>query len=250
MPGDSSARPTLTPLAARGPVPPRVARLVAACLDDPRLAPVPDTDLLLARAASQATSAAEIERLALAAVLEAVWPRYEPLFRALTARRVWRADDVDDVLQDAAARALARLSEFAASELSLFGWLCVLVRQQSVDWVRHSLAEMRDVNRAVPLTADGPAAELSAALTSPTEYERRGRLRSMVHTALDDLPPTDREVLVLSLHQALTPHEIAAVLGIEPGTARKRLFDARRRFMTAWIARFPGTVPELREARP
>lgn len=50
-----------------------------------------------------------------------------------------------------------------------------------------------------------------------------------IAAALAGLRPIEREVLLLTAWEDLTPAEIARVLGIHEGTARTRLFRARRR---------------------
>jgi RNA polymerase sigma factor (sigma-70 family) len=79
---------------------------------------------------------------------------------------------------------------------------------------------------------------------------------SLVHEALDRLGPRDREVLLLSEWEGLSPAEIASVLGCLTVTARGRLHRARRRFRAAFeavrdrdtrravAARPPGGTPD------
>jgi RNA polymerase sigma factor (sigma-70 family) len=52
---------------------------------------------------------------------------------------------------------------------------------------------------------------------------------SRVREALDSLPPNDREVLVLTAWEQLTPGEIGVVLGLPAATVRTRLHRARIR---------------------
>jgi RNA polymerase sigma-70 factor (ECF subfamily) len=59
-------------------------------------------------------------------------------------------------------------------------------------------------------------------------------LIARVHDALAGLVPRDREMLLLSEWEGLTPGEIAAVMGCTVVTARGRLFRARRRFRAAF----------------
>lgn len=47
--------------------------------------------------------------------------------------------------------------------------------------------------------------------------------------AVSKLKPSDREILLLSVWEGLSNSEIAGVLGIAEGTARQRLYQARRR---------------------
>jgi DNA-directed RNA polymerase specialized sigma24 family protein len=51
-----------------------------------------------------------------------------------------------------------------------------------------------------------------------------------VNEALARLSADDRELITLTAWEGLSPTEIAAVLDIDPGTARVRLHRARRRF--------------------
>jgi RNA polymerase sigma-70 factor (ECF subfamily) len=50
-----------------------------------------------------------------------------------------------------------------------------------------------------------------------------------VREALAELPANDREVLVLTAWEQLTPAEIAVVLGVPAATVRTRLHRARNR---------------------
>jgi RNA polymerase sigma-70 factor (ECF subfamily) len=54
--------------------------------------------------------------------------------------------------------------------------------------------------------------------------------------ALAELPPEERDVLLLVAWEQLTPSEAAAALGIPAGTARSRLHRARTRIADAWGA--------------
>ena len=72
----------------------------------------------------------------------------------------------------------------------------------------------------------------------------------LVHEALGRLRPRDREVLLLSEWEDLSPAQIAVVLGCGAVTARGRLHRARRRFRTAFedlVARDAGEQGEQPE---
>jgi RNA polymerase sigma factor (sigma-70 family) len=53
--------------------------------------------------------------------------------------------------------------------------------------------------------------------------------RALLHAALNSLPEDDREILMLTAWEGLTPREIAAVMGISANVVRVRLHRARRR---------------------
>lgn len=72
---------------------------------------------------------------------------------------------------------------------------------------------------------------------------QRGRLRA----ALDGLPDTDRELLLLVAWEGLSPAEAGAALGISPVAARSRLHRARKRAMQA-LRQAPAADRESRAA--
>lgn len=73
---------------------------------------------------------------------------------------------------------------------------------------------------------------------------------AQVHEALGRLGHADREVLLLSEWEELTPQEIADVVGCLTVTARGRLHRARRRFKAAYEELQAGqSVHDARAAR-
>ncbi len=67
--------------------------------------------------------------------------------------------------------------------------------------------------------------EFAAPETAPEVFE----LDPQLATALSELSPVDREALLLTAWEELTPTEAARSLGINPTTFRVRLMRARRR---------------------
>jgi RNA polymerase sigma-70 factor (ECF subfamily) len=78
------------------------------------------------------------------------------------------------------------------------------------------------------------ALEERLALEAPAAANEPDREHELVHEALRSLGWRDREVLLLSEWEGLSPAEIAVVLGCLTVTARGRLHRARRRFRTAF----------------
>jgi len=91
---------------------------------------------------------------------------------------------------------------------------------------RHVLANHR--------RGDGRAAALTEkagrhALAVEDDHADRVGVRADVAAALRQLPPTDREVLLLVAWEGLTSTEVARVLGCRASAARVRLHRARKR---------------------
>lgn len=76
--------------------------------------------------------------------------------------------------------------------------------------------------------------EVSLPLTLPAQERSDGAvLRIALERALDTLPPGMRQVLVLHDVEGYTHDDIAAALGISPGTSKSQLFKARSRMRKA-----------------
>ena len=227
---------------------PALARQAAVLFDDPRLRPPPaPADLLRdarpavgARwpAGTPADPAAWLVRELTGELLARGWAVYDGPLRGLLGRKVRSEADLDELLQGAAARSLERLGELVARPRPLFGWLCLLARQQRVDWLRRG-GPGREL-----LPATGPPDPADSG-TTPTQAERRSRVRDMYDRVLANLSAEDAHLLRLTTAVGLGPTELAARLGITPLAARQRLFRARCAAARAWQQLFPGAAAEL-----
>lgn len=223
-------------------VEPAVRRLAAALFDDPRLRPAPPVDAYVR----------EVREIALRQEGESMWlvvghfvarglQLYDSMLRSMLRIRVWSDAEVDDILQGAALRATERCGELVHNPRPLFGWLCTLVKQQRVDWLRAKMAVKRDAGRTEPL--DAPAVIDTG--TTPTQNERRSRVREMFEDVLRELPSESREVLRLTVDEHLSPADIAERLGLSDENARIRLFRARKQASLEWTRLFPGAAADL-----
>lgn len=151
---------------------------------------------------------------------EAIGPEeFERLYRALApelfayVRRRSTADP-EDVVADVFTAAWRRRADLPEPELRrawLYGAARNLLLAESRYWTRMRAAV--DELGAIAGTADG------------AEPETRNQI---VREALNRLGPEEREIILLTEWERLTPTEAALTLGIKPGTARVRLYRARR----------------------
>jgi RNA polymerase sigma factor (sigma-70 family) len=155
--------------------------------------------------------------------------RFNALFASYSSDIVaycsWRAASVSDA-QDAAAEvfliAWRRLDELPEGD-SARVWLYATARKV--------LANQRRSTRRQAALRERLALNGSPVVQEPTPSDGEELL---VHEALRRLRPRDREVLLLSEWEDLSPAQIAVVLGCGAMTARGRLHRARRRFRTAF----------------
>jgi RNA polymerase sigma-70 factor (ECF subfamily) len=96
---------------------------------------------------------------------------------------------------------------------------------------RRVLANQRRASRRRAALHERLALDAASARPEPPAADRE---EALVHEALRRLGPRDREVLLLAVWEALSPAQIAAVMGCLAITARGRLHRARRRFRAAF----------------
>ena len=131
--------------------------------------------------------------------------------------------DLDDLVQAAAERALKALGRFEGrSSLSTFTYGIVyrtLIDQQR--WYRR-------FQRRFSLDPREAVEELSFPRTSETDLRELARARRL-YAALDTLPHEKRATLVLHDLEGLDVAEVAAISGANERTVRSRLRDAHKK---------------------
>ena len=153
-------------------------------------------------------------------------------------RRLTARVDPSDVVQEALTDAAQELSDYLRQRpLPFYPWLRQLAWERLIELHRrHLYAQKRSVRRedreylALPdESAVHLAQRLLAPGSSPSQRLLREELRERVQTALAQLSPRDREVLVLRHLEELSTNETAAVLGITAGAVKMQHLRAVRR---------------------
>jgi RNA polymerase sigma-70 factor (ECF subfamily) len=164
--------------------------------------------------------------------------RFDALFGAYHADVVaycrWRAaspSDAQDAVAEVFLTAWRRLDDVPPGDAGRV-WLYATARRT----IAH---QRRSTRRRAALTE-------RIALMAPPRDPPRAADDSPVRDALRRLGPLDREVLLLSEWEGLSPRQIAAVLGCLQVTARGRLHRARRRFREAFEEVGDGVQDERR----
>jgi RNA polymerase sigma-70 factor (ECF subfamily) len=127
-------------------------------------------------------------------------------------------DDADDVQQEVWLDVYRRVSQLATPR-SFVSWLFTITRHRAVDYLRRR-------RRARELLEDVAAESLvyDEAVDQPDAPDL-----PELSTALANLQPLHREVLLLRYQDDLSYEEIAAVVGCSVGTVKSRLHHAKRR---------------------
>ncbi|GJD30639.1 ECF RNA polymerase sigma factor EcfG [Methylobacterium adhaesivum] len=152
---------------------------------------------------------AEMRDLLLAAI---------PALRAFAYSLTYNLDRSDDLVQDTLVRAWTKAESFQRGT-NLTAWLFTILRNLFYSEQRKRKREVED--------AEGVHA---GRLTSLPEQEIRVEMREF-QTALDTLPLSQREALVLVGAQSFTYEEAAAICGVAVGTMKSRVSRARGRLI-------------------
>jgi RNA polymerase sigma-70 factor (ECF subfamily) len=168
--------------------------------------------------------------------------RYRDQLRRMIAlrldKRVAARVDASDIVQDTMKDAHKRLPEyFADPQLSFYAWLRRIAWDRLADVYRtHLGAEKRSVLREHPWTPnlnDESVAELAhsivASSINPGRRVMLAEMQTRTTAALQQLKPSDREILVLRYLEQLGVEEIAGVLGISQTAVTSRHLRALQR---------------------
>ncbi|MCJ2081008.1 sigma-70 family RNA polymerase sigma factor [Methylobacterium sp. J-090] len=141
-----------------------------------------------------------------------------PALRAFAFSLTYNLDRSDDLVQDTLVRAWTKADSFQRGT-NLTAWLFTILRNLFYSEQRKRKREVED--------ADGVHA---GRLTSLPEQEIRVEMREF-QEALDGLPLSQREALVLVGAQSFTYEEAAAICGVAVGTMKSRVSRARGRLI-------------------
>jgi RNA polymerase sigma-70 factor (ECF subfamily) len=156
------------------------------------------------------------------AAFEAIYEAFRPRVFSFLVRLTRRRDVAEDLLEETWLRLVTRASDLT-DDTHLGPWLFTVARNLFASWCRHRAL---DESRIFDLALSWPGA---LPRESPFEAAARGETERRLEAALARLPSKDREVLLLVAGEELSPSEAAAVLGLAPEAARKRLQRARER---------------------
>jgi RNA polymerase sigma-70 factor, ECF subfamily len=155
--------------------------------------------------------------------------------------------DPSDVVQDAYAEAVRVMDSYVRDRpLPVYLWLRKLTGQAIQQTHRaHIDAEKRDVHREarfgtpdyVNANTESIALQLAESGARPISVAIQRERMDILTTALEKLPETDREILVLRHFEHLTGPEAAMILGLEHAAVKKRYVRA--------LIRIKSLVPSL-----
>lgn len=146
-----------------------------------------------------------------------LYGRYARGVYRFCARLLGDAALAEDAFQDVWLRVYEHRREFRGGNFRV--WLFRIAHRVCINYRRRRFPEPLEED---PVHGEG-------------EYEEDPYLREQVQRALLRLPESLRTVLLLREYEECSYAEIAAILGIEEGTARVRVYRARQ-LLRKWLA--------------
>ena len=143
--------------------------------------------------------------------------KYKGSVHALAYRKLGDFHTAEEITQDTFLKAYQKLSTLR-DPARFPGWLYVIAARCCISWFRQ--------NRLQTESFDSVKGEMSA--QSWTKYAD-ARVREEVHSALENLPESERTVLTLYYMAGMTCEEIGRFIGTSCGAIRDRLYRARIR---------------------
>jgi len=162
-----------------------------------------------------------------------------------------------EVLQDVFLALWQRAAQYDPRSGSAFGWLVGIARNRAIDRLR---AEARRPRVVRAWTADPDAPESVDLLDwagrrlggsvegDPVVELDRAWTRALVRTTLAEMPPDERQVVIMAYDHALSQSEIADRLRMPIGTVKSRTRRALARLRSR-LADTPDLLPGDRDRR-
>ena len=147
-------------------------------------------------------------------------------------------EEAEDVAQEAYLRAFSTLDRFEG-RATFSTWLLKIAAHEASARRRRA----RRI-RSLEELPGGPEAAPDAG-ESPDQAAAAGELGGLLRTAVDDLPPSLRSVLVLRQVEGLSTAETAACLGLSTANVKVRLHRARAELRAGLEREIGRSLPEL-----
>ena len=166
------------------------------------------------------------------AALEALVPRYHGPLLAFLFRLTGDRQQAEDLVQET----FTRIVTYRGEPPTRFRpWAFTVARNIALDHLRTAARRQAIAPRVTPSADDDPFITVPDPDPGALDLVLRDDDRRTVAAALQQLPPHQRETVVLRFYHDLSLNEIAEVTGVTVGTVKSRLFHGLRRLKTLLI---------------
>ena len=151
-----------------------------------------------------------------------------------------------EIVQSVLTKSLQKINTYRG-ESALFTWLCVICRNEIVDWARKN----QSYRENIVLTEDLPEIRavmeslVAPAGTDPTKQYEKHELCRLIQVALDTLPPKYGDALEWKYIEGHSVKEIAERMNLSPQAAQSLLARAKNSFREIYSTLTGSLVSEL-----
>lgn len=165
--------------------------------------------------------------------------RYQNLVFTIVLRYVKNREDAEEVAQDVFVKAYRSLADFKGTS-KFSTWLYTIATTSSLTFLRKKRLDVQSLdNEVVAASAERIDGGLSA-----NGIEQKSKV-AMVAAAIKLLKPDDAQIITLFYQGEQTLDEIAAILGIEPNSAKVKLHRARTKLKEKMETYFAAEVRDI-----
>jgi RNA polymerase sigma-70 factor (ECF subfamily) len=150
--------------------------------------------------------------------LARLYDETSPMVNGLLLRILSHQQDAEEVLLDVFMKAWKYASSYSEKRGSVQAWLLIMARNAAIDRIRQRKAQPATLSYEPAFFPEPASVEATPEEASVLE-ERRIRVQQV----LNELPPEQREVVVLSFFGGLTHAELAERLREPLGTVKSRV---------------------------
>ena len=136
-------------------------------------------------------------------------------------------EDAKDITQEAFVKAYDKLESFRLDS-SFYTWLYRIAHNRAIDFIRKQKRRKQTSFEEEIAKRDAAIAEIHHQ-DSPRRTIERRELYDRIMDAMDQLPPEQKQVVLLRELEGLAYKEIAEVMDIPEGTVMSRLYYARKK---------------------
>ncbi|MEP7014908.1 MAG: sigma-70 family RNA polymerase sigma factor [Verrucomicrobiota bacterium] len=157
--------------------------------------------------------------------------RYRTRVFAMIYNMVHNEQDAWDLAQDSFVKAWKSIGRFRGQS-SFYTWIYRIVMNVTIDWLRKKQIKGggAEFNDEIQLREIDPAAR-TAPKADPLPHQRmeQSEIRARIDSAIAQLSPEHRAVILMKETEGMQYHEIAEAIGCSIGTVMSRLFYARKK---------------------
>lgn len=163
------------------------------------------------------------------AAFESLVRHFEGMVYSFALQSLRRREDAEDATQEVFLKLWRTLGTWR-DEASVKTYVMRIARNTVIDMIRRRNSRPVD---SLTVEDDGEESQRDIADTDTSsnpaaDYARREQIEA-VRSAIDELPPDHREIIILRDINGLSYAEIAEATGLDPGTVKSRLSRAREK---------------------